>query len=49
MELPIPDNDARCAAILRQVVQNLQAQGPEGESKAASIISTPTVNELAQL
>ena len=34
------------AAILRQVVKNLKAQGQEGQSKAASDLSTPTGNEL---
>ena len=49
MEIPIPDDDERCAYILRQVVRNLKAQGQEGESKAASIMLTPTGNELVQL
>jgi hypothetical protein len=50
MEIPnISNDDARCAAILRQVVKNLKAQGQEGQSKAASVISTPTGNELVQL
>jgi hypothetical protein len=50
MEIPnIPNDDARCATILRQVVKNLKAQGQEGQSKAASVISTPTGNELVQL
>ena len=49
MEIPnIPNHDARCAAILRHVVKNLKSV-PDGQSKAASVISTPTTNELVQL
>lgn len=40
----LPDEDSRCASILRRVVKNLTDSGQQG--KAASIVST---NEVVQL
>jgi hypothetical protein len=40
----LPNEDSRCAAILRKVVRNLTDNGQQG--KAASIVSS---NEVAQL
>lgn len=37
----LPEEDSRCAAILRRVVKNLTAQG-----KAASIVSNNEVKDL---
>lgn len=42
----LPNEDSRCAAILRKIVKNLTVSGQYG--KAASIVR-PSVNEIVEL